>query len=215
MAGASRTENGSADRTAASPFVLGLAGGIGSGKSTIARAFADLGCVVVDFDREIGRALQRPDVVSVLREWWGDGVLAPDGGLDRGAIGRIVFDHPEERKRLEGFLHPMVWVSRDEARRLASEADAPGTILDAPLLFEAGLDAECDAVAFVDAPPAIRAERVSRSRGWSAEELEKRENAQTPIDDKRSRSRFIIHNGGSGEPPFDEVRRVFDILCGG
>ncbi len=179
------------------PVIIGLAGGIGAGKSEVARILADLGCVVTDSDAEARVALDRPDVRSRLVEWWGPGVVGPDGHVDRGAVAKIVFADPAQRTRLEALVHPLVKQSRAEAIRRAREDRARAVVIDAPLLFEAGVDAECDAVIFVEAPHEVRLERVRATRGWDEAELARREAAQLPAYEKRRRSHEVLVNAGS------------------
>lgn len=194
--------------------VIGLAGGIGAGKSTVAGIFARLGCLVVDSDARAKAALDRPDVRDQLVRWWGEGVLAPpaaDGArrIDRAKVAQIVFADAAERKRLEDLVHPIVRQDRAQAAREGAAAGARAVIVDAPLLFEAGLDAECDAVVFVDSPREARLERVARSRGWSEEELARREAAQLPLQSKRDRADYCVTNNG---PMADLERQVAHVL---
>lgn len=183
------------------PIVVGIAGGVGSGKSAAARAIAHAcGLVVIDFDRRVADALATPDVARLLADRWGPGVLdASTGGTDRKAVAAIVFTDDAERRWLESVLHPLVWMTRDQARDLAQAHGQGGVLFDAPLLFESGLDAECDAVVFVDCPREQRLARVRASRGWDEHELDRRERAQLPLEEKRRRSGHVIHNDGSLE----------------
>ncbi len=176
--------------------VIGLAGGIGAGKSTIANAFSRLGCFVIDSDARAKAALDRPDVRAQLVEWWGDAVLAPDGRIDRSKIAAIIFADPEQRHRLEQLVHPIVREDRAAMIREAQAAGARAVIVDAPLLFEAGVDAECDTVVFVDAPREQRLERVRLARQWDEQELARREASQLSVDEKRRRSRYVVENSG-------------------
>lgn len=177
-------------------LVLGIAGGIGSGKSAVAAAAAHLGCVVVDSDKESRAALDRTDVKDALVGWWGGSVLDESGAVDRKKVAEIVFRDPAQRQRLEGLLHPLVRQSRAEMVKRAAARGVRVVIVDAPLLFEAGVDRECDAVVFVDAPEAIRLERVRQTRGWTKEELERREAAQLDLVEKRRRCRYVVTNSG-------------------
>ncbi len=188
--------------------VLGLAGGIGAGKSAVAAEFARQGCVVVDSDYEAKAALDRPEVRDALRSWWGDGVLNAAGQIDRKAVANIVFTRPEERARLEALVHPLIRQRRSELVARAAESGAAAVIVDAPLLFEAGVDAECDAVIFVDAPREIRLERVMRTRGWDDAELARRESAQWTVERKREASRFVVANHGPREALVEPVREI-------
>ena len=178
--------------------VIGLAGGIGAGKSEVARAFLSLGCVVVDSDAEARRALDRDDVRARLVEWWGSGVVGEDGRVDRGRVAEIVFASVAERERLEALVHPIVRSKRSDLIARAREAGARAAVIDAPLLFEAGVDAECDAVVWVEASRRTRLERVARSRNWDEAELERREKAQWPIERKRSKCRYEVLNESDG-----------------
>lgn len=192
--------------------VIGLVGGIGSGKSTVAKAFMEIGCLVSDSDEAVRELLTKPDVIERLVSWWGERVLDGEGRINRSAVADIVFEDPSERHRLEGLIHPMLRQSRQDLIRRAIASDAPGVIIDAPLLFEAGVDAECDTVVFVDTPVAVRQQRVQQSRGWNAEELERRESAQMPIDEKRRRSGWIISNAGDQEGLLKRVEAVLDQI---
>ncbi|QQS09735.1 MAG: dephospho-CoA kinase [Phycisphaerales bacterium] len=184
-------------RVAMRAVVIGLAGGIGAGKSKVARAFEALGCLVSDSDAEAKAALELPEVRAQLREWWGEKVFdAESGKVSRRALADVIFADAEARRRLEGLTHPIVRARRDEMVRRATAEGRPGVVVDAPLLFEAGLDKECDVVIFVDAPREIRLERVRRTRGWTEEELDRREKSQISLDEKRQRSDEVIVNDG-------------------
>lgn len=195
----------------ARPLVVGLAGGIGAGKSAAAREFARLGWLVSDSDAEARHELQSPEVREVLRSWWGESILDGAGGIDRAAVARIVFSDPAQRTRLEGLIHPRLRAAREQLKAEARSRGAPGVVIDAPLLFEAGLDRECDAVVFVDAPRPERLDRVSRTRGWSEDELARREAAQMPLEEKKRRADTVIVNAGD-EPALrrqvEEASRV-------
>lgn len=176
------------------PLVVGLAGGIGSGKSEVAAELAKLGALVIDSDVEAKKALERPEVRSRLVEWWGNSVIGADGLVDRKAIAEIVFRDAEQRHRLEDLVHPLVKAKRAELVARGAAAGTKVVVVDAPLLFEAGVNAECDTVVFVESPREQRAERVLAKRGWSEEELERREKAQLSLDEKRKRSDAIVIN---------------------
>ena len=191
-------------------LTLGLAGAIGAGKSTVAAALEALGCVVSDSDRLAKEALDRDDVRSTLVEWWGEGVLGPEGRVDRRALADLVFADPDKRRRLEGLTHPIVHELRRQARRRAETEGARAFVIDAPLLFEAGVDAECDAVIFVDAPEDRRRAWLRDRRGWTDEEIDRRVRAQMPLDRKRARSDHVLANDADRE---DLARRTADLLA--
>ncbi len=194
--------------------VIGLAGGIGAGKSTVAGILARLGCLVVDSDARAKAALDRPDVREQLKQWWGPDILlrSADGGeprVDRAKVAKIIFADPDQRTRLEALVHPIVRQDRATAAREGAAAGAKAVIVDAPLLFEAGLDSECDAVIFVDAPREARLKRVRDNRGWSAEELDRREAAQLALQTKRAKADYVLVNDG---PIADLQTRIAGIL---
>lgn len=176
--------------------VIGLAGGIGAGKSAVAAILRELGCVVSDSDTRAKELLDAPHVRDELVRWWGGSVLGVAGRVDRSAVASIVFADPDQRRRLEGLVHPLLKRERDAAASEAARHGARAFIIDAPLLFEAGLDAECDAVLFVEAPEAARLARVRATRGWSEAELRRREAAQWPLDRKRGLATMVVPNDG-------------------
>jgi dephospho-CoA kinase len=187
--------------------IIGIAGGIGSGKSTVGRMLADLGCIVTVSDDLARAALEDDDIRETLVLWWGAEVLDAEGAIDRSAVGRIVFADERERRRLENLTHP--WIER---RRLEAWSRAPGAapayVIDAPLLFEAGLDCVCDAVAFVHAERPRRLARTAASRGWDEAELAKREDSQMPLDDKRAKADYVIENNDGLSHLESQVRRM-------
>jgi dephospho-CoA kinase len=191
--------------------VIGLVGGIGSGKSAVARILADLGCVVADSDALAREAIRDPAIVAAIRERWGQAVFDDAGSVDRSALAARVFSDPDERRRLEELIHP--WVER--RRRAIFAAAPPGTpaaVIDAPLLMEAGVDRECDHIIFVDAPRALRLERLRQARGWDEAELSRREAAQMPLDQKRRRADSIVTNDADPASLRERVVQIFDEI---
>jgi dephospho-CoA kinase len=188
--------------------VIGLAGGIGAGKSAVARSFELRGCHVIDSDARAKAALDRPDVRDALVAWWGPSVLDPEGRVDRAKVASIIFAEPGQRVRLEKLVHPIVREDRAHMIQEAKAAGARGLVVDAPLLFEAGVDAECDCVVYVDAPRELRLHRVAESRGWDEQELDRREAAQLPLDEKRQRSQYVVENYGKLGSVDSQVGRI-------
>lgn len=191
--------------------VIGLVGGIGSGKSSVAGILRELGCVISDSDEVAHECLREPSVVSLLVDRWGDRVLAVDGGPDRSVIARIVFADESERAWLESLLHPMINLRR-RSNLESIEDDASGFVIDAPLLFEAGIESECDGIFFIDTPLNQRLERVTTSRGWSEEDLAAREARQMSLDEKRARATDVIPNDGSLEELRNHVLKAFERI---
>lgn len=196
---------------AAAPAIIGIAGGIGSGKSALTSALAALGFMAINFDAEARRALDRPGVRETLLMWWGEAVLGPDGRIDRRKVADLVFADSGERVRLERLIHPLITPDGEALRARARESGKPGVVLDAPLLFEAGLDRLCDFVVFVDAPADVRRARVA-SRGWSADELARREASQMPLEEKQARCQVLVENAGDRDDLAEHARRILGMI---
>lgn len=194
-----------------SPPIIGLTGGIGSGKSTVAGILAEQGCFVVDSDQLARQALEQPEIRDMLVSWWGSAILDSDGLIDRSKVASIVFSSLDERKRLESLVHP--WI---EKQRLSLFESAPpktlALVIDAPLLIEAGLHADCDAVLYVDTDRETRLARLAKSRKWDENELARREVSQLPLDDKRSIAHHIVENKGDLQSLTGTVRRILSEI---
>ena len=191
--------------------ILGIAGGVGAGKSTVAGILAGLGCVVADSDALGREALRDPDLRDKIVSWWGTGVLDESGEIDRAAVARIVFARPRQRRRLESLVHP--WI-RSRRRALFEQAppDTRALVIDAPLLFEAGLDRECTAVIFVETDRPQRLGRLVDTRGWDEAELTRREESQLSLDDKRARSDYVVINNGDLDELSEQIHRILNEL---
>lgn len=193
--------------------VIGLAGGIGAGKSAVAAALAKLGCLVIDSDARAKAALDRPDVRDQLVRWWGGDegtAVLTDGRIDRAKVAAIIFANPDDRRKLEELVHPIVRQERAAIIADAVQSGARAAVVDAPLLFEAGVDRECDVLIFVDAPRSVRLERVAKARGWSEDELDRRERAQLPLEDKRARCRYVVNNDAAPAAVQPQVERILN-----
>lgn len=196
--------------------VVGLTGGIGSGKSTVARIFEKLGARLLDADaitREV-QARGSPLLARIV-EAFGREVLTPAGDLDRAALGERVFRDPEARERLNALVHPAV--GAELARRLASAREA-GTrlvVVDVPLLFETGAARRLgfDALVLVWCRAEQQVERQLARDGYGREEAERRMRAQLPLDAKRALADFVIDNSGPPEDTERQVRELFARLA--
>lgn len=177
---------------------VGLTGNIAAGKSTVARIWRSLDATVVDAD-VLARQAVEPGTPALARivEEWGDEVVEAGGGLDRAALRAIVFADPGARERLEAIVHPAVAELRDEAYRAAAERGERVVVADIPLLFEAGLVDDFDAVVLVDAPEEIRLARLVGDRGMDPEEARRMIAAQMPSELKQARADFVIANKGT------------------
>jgi dephospho-CoA kinase len=198
-----------------SPPIIGIVGGVGSGKSTVAGMLRDLGCVVADSDQYARDALRDPVIKPQLIDWWSRDILDGESGeVDRKKVATIVFAEPAQRRRLESLTHP--WIERRRrAVFAAAPAEAKALVIDAPLLLEAGLAKECDAILFIDAPPDVRSRRVTDNRGWSQSQWNAREAAQMPLDEKRQMADHVVVNGGDLNDLRVTVARTLDQIIAG
>lgn len=179
--------------------MIGLLGGIASGKSRVAALLAEAGAVVLDADVEARAALAEPDVVAQLRERHGDAILGVDGAIDRARLARATFGHPEHLAHLEQLLHPRVRERLE--RRLDDELArraAPAIVLDVPLLLETAPFAQrCDLLLFIESPAPERRRRTVARRGWDEDELARRERHQLAPEEKRRRADVVLRNDGT------------------
>jgi dephospho-CoA kinase len=175
---------------------VGLTGGIGSGKSEVSRRLAGLGAVVIDADTAAREVVEpgTEGLAEIVRVF-GSGVLHPDGSLDRGRLGDMVFGSPELRARLNAIVHPRV------AARMAEQESAAGpdaiVVHDVPLIAENNLAGAYDVVVVVDAPPDTQAQRLGRYRGMSQEQATARMAAQASREQRLSIADIVIDNSGS------------------
>lgn len=175
------------------PYLIGLTGGIGSGKSTIANAFVALGAGLVDTDAQ-AHALTAPNgpAIDPIRAVFGDEVIAADGSLDRAAMRRIVFADSQARQKLEAILHPMIR-ARCEAEIAAQ--DAPYVLLDVPLLVESGnWINRVNRVLVIDCDEALQIERVMRRSGLPREQIRAIMDVQATREERRAAADDIIDN---------------------
>jgi len=201
-------------------FILGLSGGIGSGKSTVTRILAELGATTIDADA-IVHAHQAPGspALAEIAEAFGDSVIAPDGSLDREALGAIVFGDVAARNRLGSIIHPPVIAEMMNRAKAAVEAGVPLVVLDIPLLFEgrqsgrgSGALMDFDATVCVWVERNVQVERTIARDGCSMEEAERRIAAQLPIDEKREMADHVIDNSGSPEETRAQVVALVEKL---
>lgn len=197
-------------------LVIGIVGGVASGKSYVTRCLQDLGALVLDGDREGHEVLRDSDVEDMIRRRWGKTVFGSDGRVDRRALAGIVFSQSargrEELEHLEHITHPRIATrlrERIDQARLAGVAKA--VVLDAAVLLEASWDKFCDLIVFVDTPQAVRRERA-RERGWSEDQFTAREASQWPLAEKRSRADFVIDGSTSRQQTRCEVLRFWNSV---
>ncbi|MBN2292977.1 MAG: dephospho-CoA kinase [Pirellulales bacterium] len=195
--------------------IIGIVGGVASGKSLVAEQLRELGAVVLEADVIGHEVLRGEEIKTAARRRWGDEIFGPDGRIDRRRLARIVFapppQGPKERKYLEELTHPEICrLIERRTRELAAEGRKM-VVLDAPLLLEAGLDDFCNTIIYVDSPREIRMARA-RSRGWNEEDFAAREGAQDSLDSKRDKADVTIDNSGSPESTKAQIERWVHTL---
>jgi len=189
--------------------VIGLIGGVGSGKSLVAAEFEKHGARVLSGDQFGHEALRRPDVKEKVVQCWGVGVLDAEGEVNRRKLGAIVFADSEERKKLEGLVFP--WIERrigEEIARATADPSVKFVVLDAAVMLEAGWAESCDRIVFVDAPRERRLQRLAEQRGWNAQEVDRREKSQWPLTEKLKRADWTLDNSGSTEKLGHQVQEL-------
>jgi dephospho-CoA kinase len=196
--------------------LVGLTGGIATGKSTFAAALRALGVPVVDADA-LARAVVAPGtqpLQAIVREF-GPGVLGQDGALDRKSLGALVFGDPAARRRLEAITHPAIRAAMlAETDRLAATGHDLA-FYDAPLLYEVGLDQAMALVVVIDAPPEAQLARLAARDGLGRAEAEARLAAQLPVAEKAARADAVVDNAAGDTPLGPKAARlVADLRAG-
>jgi dephospho-CoA kinase len=192
-------------------LLIGLTGGIGSGKSTVSAMLADQGAVVIDADA-ITRDLQQPGtpVFEAMVERFGPGIVSPDGSLDRQAVADIVFADTEALTALNAIVHPAV--GAEIARRLEEEAGTDHVVvLDVPLLVESGRDGLA-ALVVVDVDPEVALRRLVQQRGMREDDARARMARQVSREERRARADEVLDNSGSREELSAQVEALWQRL---
>ena len=195
--------------------VIGIVGGIGSGKSTVAAGFVGLGCELIDADALAHEVLGEPAVLDMLTARWGDDILDTAGMADRGRIAERVFDWPGELEFLNGLIHPRV-LERAAVMIDAclAETDVRGIVLDMPLLLEVGWEKKCDFLVFVDCSEGKRADRIAKNGKIDIKQLKKRENFQISLDNKREKAHYVLNNNSDKSDMAEQIAQIFSSMTG-
>lgn len=198
-------------------LVIGLLGGVASGKSLVGAQLASMGAMCLDADRVGHEVLLVPSVREKLRERFGETIFDATSCVDRKALGRIVFQPTPQAasdlKFLESVTHPLI------GQRLQQEVEAlqargvAVAVLDAPVMLKAGWDKFCDRILFVEAPQDLRRSRAL-ARGWTEADFAAREAAQESLDEKRARADLVIDNSGSAASTRMQVERYWRRMVG-
>jgi dephospho-CoA kinase len=186
--------------------IIGIVGGMGSGKSLVAKSFAKHGAAIVAGDPLGHEALERPEILKRIAGRWGERVLDKDGEVDRQKMAAVVFASPVERANLEHLVFPFIEKRlREELTKAKSDSAVPFIVLDAAVMLEAGWNNECDHIVYVHAPRAARLQRLAAQRGWTSEQIAERETAQMPLPIKASRADAAVDNSGPTESTQKQV----------
>jgi dephospho-CoA kinase len=200
--------------------IIALSGGIGSGKSSVSTMLGDLGACIVDADA-IVHELQGPGtpLLAEIAETFGEAVIGPDGALDRAALSDIVFRSPDLRKQLERLVHPRVISEMQRRAQQAAEAGTPLVVMDIPLLFEgqkrAGGSAAVmgyAAMVLVWVPQKVQIERTMKRDSCDRAEVERRMQAQLPIEEKKAMASHVIDNSGAPASTREQVEALYSEL---
>lgn len=200
--------------------VIGLTGGIASGKTTVSQILAGRGAHIIDADR-VGHAVIEPsgEAYPEVVAAFGTDILDDDGTISRRKLGAIVFSEPARLAELNGISHPRMAerMAREiEALRLRSNGDRPpAVVLDAAILFEAGWDGLCDEIWTVEAPQEVAITRLIERNGFTREEAQARVNAQMDNAERSRRAHRVIRNEGSLDALEAEVAHLWDALVSG
>jgi dephospho-CoA kinase len=199
-----------------SVLVLGLTGGIGTGKSEVTRALAGLGASVIDADR-VGHEAYRPHqgIWQEVVQAFGEEILSPDGEVDRKALGAIVFSQPDARAKLNGIMHP--WMAKEIERRIDQmrQDGVEVVVLEAALLIEAGWQGLVDELWVTTADEEEAVTRVSLRSGLSEEQVRGRMATQMPVAEKIRQADVVIDNSGNLEGLQRRVAQEWNVRVKG
>lgn len=193
--------------------MIGLLGGAGAGKSSVAREFAKLGCGVISADAINHQVQQQTEVIEKIRGFWGEEVLDETGSINRKALGNIVFHDKAELKKLTNLVHPLIEIEEKaliERHQKAPEITA--IVLDIPLLLENGLESWCNKLVFVECDEESRLERLRENKGWDEEKQKKVENLQISLDTKEKISDYKVKNYSKKKDLAQQITRLYSEI---
>ena len=195
--------------------IIGILGGIGSGKSTVAAAFGAVGCAVIDADAIAHSLLEREDVRARLIDVLGAGILNSNGLIDRAVLGQVAFGQPETLKFLTDVLHPLVLERTDVLIEVyRGQPEVRGIVLDMPLLLEVGWEKKCDFLVFVDCGQEKRRRRIEKNAKIDFEQLKIRENFQISLDKKKEKAHYTVNNNSDKSDIAEQVAQIFSSMTG-
>lgn len=196
-------------------LIVGLTGGIATGKSTVSAIFMKAGAIVIDADL-IARQVVAPGLPAwqAIKTVFGDRVLGPDGAINRALLGGVVFNDRRLRKQLEGIIHPQVRIRIDhELERLRRSDSRAVVIQDIPLLFETGMTNGLSEIIVVYTTMEVQLKRLIKRDGILMGEARKRINAQMPMAEKRRRATLVIDNSGDFTRTEMQTIKIYENLA--
>jgi len=198
--------------------IIGILGGIGAGKSTVAAEFAKLGCAVIDADKIAGQLLQTDAVKAQIRSKFGQAVFDANGRIDRKKLAEIAFQDHDKIKLLNRIIHPPALKRAEEMIAKCENEEKAAIVLDMPLLAEVGWDKRCDKLIFVDCHEKIRLQRLKKQAFfdekalYDEKHLKARENFQISLDNKAKIAHYIIDNNSDFPALVKQVGRIFSCI---
>ena len=193
--------------------MIGILGGMYSGKSTVAAELAKLGCAVIDVDSISHRLLEEKDVLKKIVRVFGKEILDDKGKISRSALANRVFGDPAKLKTLTGILHPLIMVRAEQLiTQCAPQPAVRAIVLDIPLLVEVGWEKRCDHLIFVDCAPPIRLERAKKTGVFDADQLKIRENLQISLDKKKRIADNIVDNNSDLSGLSKQIACIFSTI---
>jgi len=195
--------------------IIGILGGVGSGKSSVAAEFAKLGCAVIDADKIAHELLSKKGVREKTAASFGQAILDSAGEIDRKELADIVFADPDKLSLLEKIIHPAVLERAEELiNKYNAQEQVKAIVLDMPLLVEVGWDKRCDRLIFVDCKRQLRAERAKKSGISGENQLKIRENFQISLDNKSGITDNTIDNNSGFSALAGQVAEIFSCIMG-
>lgn len=197
-------------------IIVGLIGGIGSGKTHVAKIFKGLGAKLIEADKIAYTVINHPQIKRTLLKWYGYYIIKKTGQVDRKKLAEVSFNNFESIRRLNKLTHPYIKKEiSNQLRQLNNNHKLKETgvvVIDAPLLLETGLDKFCDYIVFIKTSYKIRLKRVLISRKWDSTEIKKREQYQIPLLRKQSKADFIINNNKSSDITTAHIKNIFQLI---
>ncbi|MCK4752443.1 MAG: dephospho-CoA kinase [Planctomycetes bacterium] len=193
--------------------IIGILGGIASGKSTVAAEFAKLGCKIIDADEIAHELLDEPNVRSKIISYFGNRILGPEGKIDRNKLGDMAFSDAVKLSELNNIIHPVVLEQTEELiERYTNENEVRGIVLDMPLLVEVGWVKRCDRVIFVECSEQVRGDRAKKMGIYDEKQFKIRENFQISLDNKTQLSDNTVDNNSDFSDLTKQVTEIFSHI---